>query len=87
MVRLIPAHKRFTAFDSTVLEGVFRLVVQPELVVLERSSQLALQHQAFDGLHVHVGRIVLEAIAAGLLCVVKRRIGISDQIDDIVPVG
>jgi hypothetical protein len=61
--------------------------VQPQLVSLEGAAQLALQHQALDGLGVHVARVVLEAVAAGLLRLVQRRVGVTDQIDDVVAVA
>ena len=61
--------------------------MQPQLVALERAAQLALQHQALDGFRVHVARVVLEAVAAGLLGLVQRRVGVANQIDDVVAVA
>ena len=83
----VPAQQRFDAFDAPRRDAVLRLVVQAQLVALERAAQLALQHQPLDGLRIHVARVVLEAVAAGFLRLVQRRVGVANQVDDVVAVA
>ena len=58
-----------------------------ELVALERAAQLALQHQAFDRRRIHLRRVEREGIAAVLLRVVHRRVGVADQVDDVLRIA
>ena len=49
-----------------------------------RSSQLGFEHQAFDRRGIHLGQIERKRIAAVLLGVIHRRVGVADQIDDVL---
>ena len=60
------------------------LVQDDELVALERAAQLALQHEPLDGRGIHVRYVKRPGIAAVLLGVVHRRIGVADQVDHVL---
>ncbi len=63
------------------------MVLDPELVALESAAQLALEHQPLDRCGIHVRRIPLVAVTAGFLRLVQRRVGVADQIDDVLAVA
>ena len=58
-----------------------------ELVALQRAPQLALEHQALDRRGVHLRGVEGEGVAAVLLGVVHRRIGVAQQVDDVLRVA
>ncbi len=82
-----PAQQRLGADDAAVAQVDLRLVVDHELVALDRAPQLALEHQPLDRRRVHLLRIEGEGIAAVLLRVIHGGIGIADQVDDIVGIA
>ena len=82
-----PAQQRLGADDAPVAQVHLGLVVHQELVALQRAAQLALEHQPLDGGGVHLRRIEREGVAAVLLGVVHRRVGVADQVDDVLRVA
>ena len=82
-----PAQQRFGADDAAVAQVDLRLVLDDELVALQRAAQLALQHEPLDGGGIHLGRVEREGVAAVLLRVVHRRIRVADEVDDVLGVA
>jgi hypothetical protein len=82
-----PAQQRLGADHAAVAHIDLGLVANHELVALDRAAQLALEHETFDRGRIHLRRIEREGIAAVLLGVVHRRVGIADQIDDVLRVA
>ena len=76
---VVPAHQRLDAGDLAGAEAIDRLVVQLELVALERVAQLALGLEAAHGAGPHLGVEELAAGAAALLGPVHRGVGVADQ--------
>ncbi len=81
-----PAQQRFRTDDAAVAQVDLRLIEHDQLVALQRTAQLALQHQPLDRGRVHLRRIEGEAVAAVLLRVVHRRVGVADQVDHVLRV-
>ena len=78
LLRILPAQQRFEAVDGAGREVGLGLVVQKELVALERPAQPRIQLQASRGL-VHLRQIELIVVAPLLLRPVHRRIGVFQQ--------
>ena len=76
---MAPAHQRFGAADRAGLEIDRRLVEQLELVLVERVAQLGFDRRSLDRRRFHVGAIEADAVAAGVLGVIHRRVGAHDQ--------
>ena len=87
MARQPPAQQRLGADDAAVAQVDLGLVAHHELVALQRAAQLALQHQPLDGGGVHLRRVEREGVAAVLLGVVHRRVGVADQVDDVLRIA
>ena len=62
------------------------LIQDHQFVAFQRAPQLALQHQPLDRGGIHFGHVEGAGIAAVLLGVVHRRIGVADQIDHVLGV-
>ena len=82
-----PAQQRLGTDDAPVAQVDLRLVAHHELFTLDRAPQLALEHQPLDRGGVHLRRVERIGVAAVLLGVVHRRIGVADQIDDVLGVA
>ena len=76
---MVPAHQRLEADDLAAAQGDHRLVVQLELVAVERVAQLALGLEPAHGAGPHLGVEDLAAPAPALLRPVHRRVGVADQ--------
>ena len=87
VARQPPAQQRFGADDAAVAQVDLRLVADHELVAFQRAAQLALQHQPLDRRGIHLRRVEGEGVAAVLLGVVHRRIGVADQVDDVLGIA
>ena len=74
-----PAHQRLEAGDLAAAQGDQRLVVELELVALERLAQLALDLEPAQRPRPHLGVEELAAGASALLGPVHRRVGVADQ--------
>ena len=81
-----PAQQRLGADDRAIVQVDLRLIEDHQFVALERAPQLALEHQPLDRGGVHLRRIEREAVAAVLLGVVHRGVGVADQVDDVLGV-
>ena len=82
-----PAQQRLGADDPAVAQVDLGLVLDHQLVALERAAQLALEHQPLDRGGVHLRGVEGEGVAAVLLGVVHGRIGVADQVDDVLGVA
>ena len=87
VARQAPAQQRLGADDAPVAQVHLGLVVDHQLVALQRAAQLALEHQPLDRRGVHLRGVEGEGIAAVLLGVVHRRIGVADQVDDVLRIA
>ena len=76
---VVPAHQRLDADDLAAAQSDHRLVVQFELLALERVAQLALGLEPAHRARPHLGVEDLAAPAAALLGPVHRRVGVADQ--------
>ena len=82
---VLPAHERLDARHAVALERDLRLVVQDELVALDRAPQLAQEAEPGRRVGIALGRVGLDA-ALGALGVVHRDVGALDQRRDVAPV-
>ena len=76
---MVPAHQRLEADDLAAAQRDDRLVVELELVAVERVAQLALDLEAAHGPRPHLRVEDLAAAAAALLRPVHRGVGVADQ--------
>ena len=81
---MLPAHERLDADELAGLERDLRLVVQDQLVALDRGAQLGEQAEAVGGVRVALGRVGGDAEAAAL-GVVHGDVGALEQPADVVP--
>jgi hypothetical protein len=79
-----PAQQRLGADHPAVAQVHLGLVQDHQLVALQGAPQLALQHQALDRRGIHLRHVERAGIAAVLLGVIHGRVGIADQIDDVL---
>ena len=76
---VLPAHQRLEAADLAGAKVDHRLVVERQLVALERVPQLALDLEPAHRAGPHLGVEEHAAGAAALLGPVHRRVGVADQ--------
>ena len=81
--RQLPPHECLGPANLAGLQVVLWLVMYEQLVTFERSLEFALGHQALNSSLVHRRSVVRENITAFLLGVIKRRIGIAKQVNDV----
>ena len=81
-----PAQQRLGTDHSPVAQIHLGLVQHDELVALEGAAQLALQHEPLHRRRIHVRHIERPSVAAVLLGVVHRRVGVADQVDRVLRV-
>ena len=84
--RQAPAQQRLGADHAAVAQVHLGLIQNDEFVALQGAAQLALQHQALDRRRIHVRNVERTRIAAILFRVVHGRIGVADQVDDVLRV-
>src|SRR5437868_4907407 len=60
---MLPAHERFHADDRAALRFDHRLIMQHELVALERAAQLRFEREPLDRMHVDLVGIELERVS------------------------
>ena len=77
-LRMLPANQRLEAEDLAA-DACLRLIVQGQLVVLDRRSQSLLQHAPLAQPLVHVGFEEAEHAAALRLGAIERGVGVADQ--------
>src|SRR5205814_10576816 len=82
-----PAQQRLGADDTAVAQVDLGLVADLQLIALQRAPQFALQHQPLDRGGVHFRGVEGEGVAAVLLGVVHRRVGVADQVDDVLGIA
>jgi hypothetical protein len=87
VLRVFPADQRLHADDAAAGDVVLRLVMQAQLVALQRPPQTALQGQPLERTGVHVLRKELVVVAAVLLGVIHGRISIAQQGIDVSAVA
>ena len=76
---MLPAQQRLGADDAAARQVELRLVVDDELVLVERRAQAILERDAPLDRGVHVLGVEVEAVAAALLGVVHRGVGALEQ--------
>jgi len=76
---MAPADQRLHPDDRAVDEVDLGLVVEAELVALERLVQIDFQRELLHCAGVHVPVVVLVVVPAVLLCIVARGVGILEQ--------
>ena len=85
---MVPAQQRLESADAPVSQGNNRLVVQLELVPLDRVAEVGLDEQALLGRHPHRGVEDLKARFAKLLGPVHRGVGVSKYVRGLlIPLG
>jgi len=78
-LRMHPAQQRLGLVDAPAAQADDGLVVQHELVVVDRGAQVLHQLLAPEGCLLHRTDEVVEAVAPGILGAVHRLIGVADQ--------
>ena len=81
----VPAQQGFDADDPARGEVDLRLVVQLELVLVERAVQRRLGLQAFERVDVHLLGVEAGGVAAGALGLIERRVGLLQQVSKSLP--
>ena len=76
---MIPAQQRLNAGDLAAGHVDLWLIVQRELVALQRAAQRTLQHQALDRLRLDLLGEETEAVLAVFLGEIHRHVGILGQ--------
>jgi len=85
MLRMLPSHEGLGAEDPT--PGVdLRLIVEEELVLLQRQVQILLELPPVPGCLIHACRKELNVVASSRLGVIHRRVGVAHQQFDRVTV-
>src|ERR1022692_3027448 len=84
---MAPADQRLHAYDLVRLEAHFRLVVQHELLVIDRAPQIAFEFQAGDRLFAHPGVEDLETRSAERLGFVHGGVRIAQDLGRSVIAG
>src|SRR5215813_1015703 len=76
---MLPADQRFDARNRQRVHRDSRLVMNQELFVLDRPTQITLERQAFGGQLMHVSSVELVIRAARSLRFVKRGSSVLQQ--------
>ena len=87
MRRVLPAGQRLEADDLAGRDRSLRLVVDLQLVVLDRLGELLRKNAALADRLVHVRREEAGAGASVLLGAVEREVGVGEKLADVVPVA
>ena len=77
---MLPPHERFDTGDRASLEDDDRLVVEHELLLLDRAAQIGLQLDPLQRHRVHLRRESLVPSLAARLGHVHRHVGVAQQI-------
>ena len=85
--RVVPARERLEADDLAGRDRGLRLIVDFQLVVLDRLAQLLRQDAALAHRFVHVGGEEADARAALLLGAVEREVGVGEQLARVFAVA
>jgi hypothetical protein len=80
VLRVVPAHQRFHAAQAVAHAVDLGLVVQLELLELDRAAQVALQLQLLGGVGAHVGLEHHVVAAARALGLVHGRVGVGHEL-------
>ena len=83
--RIIPANQGLDTDDPSV-GGELRLVMQQELLILDRPVQPSFECNPLTGSGRQCRRIELEIVAPRGLCLVHRRVGVFDQRGGVVAI-
>src|SRR5579863_3308947 len=75
---MVPSQKRFEGFDVTADNVDLRLVVDLELLLVDRLAQPVLEHHPFGNFTAHL-ELVVQVLFAGFLRVLERRLGLLYQ--------
>src|SRR6185369_2979823 len=78
--RMLPAHERFEAMQLATRERDDGLVINTQLVLFERTPQVALEAQERDGACVHRGIKDLAARFATIFRPIHRRICVTNDV-------
>ncbi len=84
---MLPAQQRFGADDAAILEADLGLVVQFQLIALERTAQRIFQLQRMHGAGLHFGSEKAVTVAPALFGAVHRGVGPLRQRVEIVAVA
>ena len=77
---MVPAQQRFNAHDPARAQLDLRLVVQLELVAVDRAAQLFRDNDALLHLPIEIGAVKPVAIATILLGAIEREIGLDHHL-------
>ena len=81
--RMLPADERFESGNDAGRDFYDRLVVDDELLALERLTHVALQRQLAHRSVVDFGGVELDIVPAFVLCLVHRRVRVLDERVDV----
>ena len=85
LLRVAPAHQRLDGDDPALVEVDERLVVELELVVVERAAQVLLELEALHHAPAHAAVEQLEARAAAVLGAIHGDVGVAhDRLGGVV---
>jgi hypothetical protein len=84
---MLPAQQGLDAGNAVALKVALGLIVQDELVALERPAQAGFQHQPLDRLGLDLRGMQQTRVAAGFLGGVHRSFGVLGERDLVVGVG
>ena len=76
---MVPPNQRLDREHAAGAEIDLRLVEQRELAARQRVIEVLAQPELLADLLIEVGRIKLDAIAAGLFGAIHRRVGVGEQ--------
>ena len=76
---MVPARQRFEAGDGAIVEPHDRLIKDGDLVALERAAQIGFDRQPVGLARAHGGLEHVDAIAAGALGVIHRKLGVLEH--------
>ncbi len=74
VLRVIPAQQRFDALDTAGRDVHLGLVMNDELLLIQRDAQLVLERQPLGNVAVHLD-LIMQVLLAGFLRLFERRLG------------
>ena len=78
LLGIMPTQQRLDALDAPRRDVDLRLIVQQELLLIERRPQLVLQTEPLGDIAVHLD-LVVQVLLAGFLGLLERRLGALRQ--------
>ena len=84
---MLPAQQRLEADDALAAHRDARLVVEAQLVALERAPQAGLEREPLESASVELGRVELERAVPGLAGTERCGLGAPDELVRRVVIG